>query len=105
MSTSKINLTSIIYSSAEKHAVNGNKNLMAHDGNQMCPPLKRTGFIKVDESMHKSGGGYAPKSHGVAMDENKSDKKTGASSYSDFILYNYGKANEHSQAPDAGNEP
>ncbi|WP_162054927.1 hypothetical protein [Pontibacter pamirensis] len=68
--------------------------------------MKRTGFVKVDESKRKSGdGGYAPMSHGVAVDENNSDMKTGAASYNDFILYNYGKENEGPQAPDAGNKP
>lgn len=98
MISSKIKQTNIIYSSAEKHAVDRDNSFVKQGYHQMCPPSKRTGFVKVKESKRTSGGGgYAPMSHGVAVEnveDNTSDFNTGASSYNDFILYNYGKASE-----------
>lgn len=102
MRTAKIKQTNIIYSSAEKHAVNGGNNFVAHGRALMCPPSKKNRFVKLAKSKRETSSGYVPVSHEVATDESIPDRHTGASSYSDFILYNYGAASERQHASDSG---
>lgn len=57
----------------------------------MCPPSEEKGFVKVKEHKKKtSSGGYTPVAYGAAAVENISDANAGTSTYSDYILYNYG---------------
>lgn len=97
--------TYISHSSAQKHAVNGSKRFATHEEDQMCPPAKRTGFVRVDERNRKTGnGGYVQVSYGVAATETKSDTNAGVSSYNDYILYNYGSESERYHTSDPGKE-
>ena len=103
MSTPKIKQSNISYSSAGNHAVTGGNSFVAQRYNPMCPPSRRTGFVKVNTRKRKSGG-YASVPYVVAADENIIDVNASASSYSDFIHYNYGEANERQYPSNPGKE-
>lgn len=103
MSIQKIKQRNISYSSAEKHAVKGGNNFVAHRNNPMCTPSKRTSFVKVNKTRRKpGGGGYAPVPFGETENHKRIDVPARDPAYSDFILYNYGAASERQNG--AGSE-
>lgn len=105
MNTAKIKQTNIRHSSAKKHAISSGNSFKAQVKDQMCPPAKKTGFVKVDERKGKiRNGGYVQVQYGVPVAERIPDANAGASSYSDFILYNYGSESERYYASEPGNE-
>lgn len=73
-----------------------NVNSFAAKGkNKMCPPSEKKGFVKVKEHKKKTNsGGYTPVAFGLASFKNISGANAGSSSYSDYILYNYGAESE-----------
>ncbi|GAB3539977.1 hypothetical protein GCM10027443_37230 [Pontibacter brevis] len=100
MRTAKINSS---HSSPRKLSFKKANTQEAQNSGQMCPPVKRTGFVKVKKSTRTSGGGgYATVAYGLATDEKKPDLNTG-SSYSDFIHFNYGAASERARPSDPDN--
>lgn len=101
MSTPKIKQTNISYSSAGKHAVGGSS-FVAQRYNPMCPPSKRTGFVKINNSRRNTGYAHVP--YSVAPDESKIDMNASASAYSDFIHYNYGAVSDRQFGSNLGKE-
>lgn len=91
MSTPKVKQTNIRYSSTGKHAVGGNS-FVAHRYNPMCPPSKRAGFVKINNSRRNTGSAHEP--YSIAPDENKIEMNASASAYSNFIHYNYGSVSD-----------
>lgn len=102
MSTPKVKQTNISYSSAGKHAVTGGNSFVAQRYNPMCPPSKRTGFVKINNSRRNTGYAYVP--YSIAPDEDKIEGNASASAYSDFIHYNYGAVSERQSRPSLGKE-
>ncbi|MFD3001509.1 hypothetical protein ACFS7Z_14155 [Pontibacter toksunensis] len=104
MSLPKTKQSNFNYSRSGKHAVPAGNSFVAHRYNPMCPPSKRTGFVKINRSKRKSGG-YASVPYSGATDENKISVNASASTYSDFIHYNYGAASDRQYPSDPGRKP
>lgn len=98
MRTTKVIESNSRHSSYQKLPLYDANSLVAKCNNKMCLPSDKKGFVKVEDYKKKtSSGGYIPVAYGVAAVENISDVTAGDSSYSDYILYNYGAASERNR--------